>query len=125
MTHRTMALPALLVSGTLVLASVQVVFAFDATQADTRPAAETAPPSPSEPAQAAWSPDELNELVAPIALYPDALVAQIVAAASYPNQVVDADQWVQQHSYLKGAELAQAADSQSWDPSVKALTQFP
>jgi uncharacterized membrane protein YgcG len=122
---RTMVLPALLVSGTLVLASVQVGFASDATDAGTEPAAEMAPPSSSEPAQAAWSPDELNELVAPIALYPDALVAQIVAAASYPTQVADADQWVQQHSYLKGAELAQAADSQSWDPSVKALTQFP
>jgi uncharacterized membrane protein YgcG len=120
-----MVLPALLVSGTLVLACAQVGFASDATQAGTGPAAEMAPPSSSEPAQAAWTPDELNELVAPIALYPDALVAQIVAAASYPSQVADADQWVQQHSYLKGAELAQAADSQSWDPSVKALTQFP
>ena len=128
MTHhrtRKMALPALLVSGTIVLASVQVGFASDATQADTQPAAAMAPPSSSEPVQTAWSPDELNQLVAPIALYPDALVAQIVAAASYPTQVADADQWVQQHSYLKGEELAQAADSQSWDPSVKALTQFP
>src|ERR1700719_1852736 len=128
MTHhriRKMALPALLVSGTIVLASVQVGFASDATQADTRPAAEMAPPSSSEPAQAAWSPDELNQLVAPIALYPDALVAQIVAAASYPTEVVEADRWMQQNSGLKGEALAKAADSQSWDPSVKALTQFP
>jgi len=116
--HRTreMALPALLISGSLVLASVQ---------ADTQPAAEVAPPSSSEAVQAAWSPDELNQLVAPIALYPDALVAQIVAAASYPTEVVEADRWIQQNSGLKGEELAKAADSQSWDPSVKALTQFP
>jgi uncharacterized membrane protein YgcG len=117
-THRTreMALPALLISGSLVLASVQ---------ADTQPAAEVAPPSSSEAVQVAWSPDELNQLVAPIALYPDALVAQIVAAASYPTEVVEADRWIQQNSGLKGEELAKAADSQSWDPSVKALTQFP
>jgi hypothetical protein len=75
MTHRTreMALPALLVSGSLVLASVLVGCASQASQADTQPAAEVAPPSSSEPLQAAQSPDELNQLVAPIALYPDAL----------------------------------------------------
>jgi len=128
-----MALPALLVSGSFVLAIAQVGCASQATQADTTPAAEvmspSSPPSAqsSSPsaAQAAWSPDELNQLVAPIALYPDALVAQIVAAASYPTEVVEADRWLQQNSSLKGAELATAADSQSWDPSVKAVTQFP
>jgi len=127
MTHRTRerALPALLFSGALVLASVQVGCASQAPQADAQPAAEVAPPSSSEAAQAAWSPDELNQLVAPIALYPDALVAQIVAAANYPTEIVEADRWIQQNSGLKGGELAKAADSQSWDPSVKALTQFP
>jgi Protein of unknown function (DUF3300) len=127
MAHRTreMALPALLASGALILASVQVGCASQASQADTPPAAEVAPPSSSEAGQAAWSPDELNQLVAPIALYPDALVAQIVAAASYPTEVVEADRWIQQNPGLKGEELAKAADSQSWDPSVKALTQFP
>jgi uncharacterized membrane protein YgcG len=127
MTHRTRerALPALLASGALVLALVQVGCATQAPQPDTQPAAEVAPPSSSEAAQAAWSPDELNQLVAPIALYPDALVAQIVAAASYPTEIEAADRWIQQNSGLKGQELAKAADSQSWDPSVKALTQFP
>jgi Protein of unknown function (DUF3300) len=127
MIHRTreMALPALLISGFLVLASVQVGCASQVSQDDTQPAAEVAPPSSSEAVQVAWSPDELNQLVAPIALYPDALVAQIVAAASYPTEVVEADRWIQQNSGLKGEELAKAADSQSWDPSVKALTQFP
>jgi uncharacterized membrane protein YgcG len=127
MTHRTreMALRALLISGSLVLASVQVGCASQPSEADTGPAAEVVPPSSSEAFQAAQSPDELNQLVAPIALYPDALVAQIVAAASYPTQVVEADRWIQQNSGLKGEELAKAADSQSWDPSVKALTQFP
>jgi hypothetical protein len=120
-----MALPALLITGSLVLASVQVGCASQASQADTQPAAEVAPASFSEADQNAWSLDELNQLVAPIALYPDALVAQIVAAASYPTEVVEADRWIQQHSGLKGEELAKMADPQSWDPSVKALTQFP
>jgi hypothetical protein len=127
MTHRTRerALPALLVSGSLVLASMLVGCASQAAQADTPPAAGAASPSSSQAAQATWSSDELNQLVAPIALYPDALVAQIVAAASYPTEIVEADRWMQQNSGLKGEGLAKAADSQSWDPSVKALTQFP
>jgi uncharacterized membrane protein YgcG len=107
------------------LASAQVGCASQAPRADTPPAAEAASPSSSQAAEAAWSPDELNQLVAPIALYPDALVAQILAAASYPGEIDDADHWIQQRSDLKGEELAKAADSQSWDPSVKALTQFP
>jgi hypothetical protein len=71
------------------------------------------------------SPQEIQQLVAPIALYPDALVAQVLAASTYPDEVVEADRWIQAHSNLKGKELAQEVDKQSWDPSVKALTQFP
>jgi uncharacterized membrane protein YgcG len=71
------------------------------------------------------TPEQLQQLVAPIALYPDALVAQILAAATYPSEVVEADRWMQQHSGLQGQELASEVDKQSWDPSVKALTQFP
>ena len=64
-------------------------------------------------------------MVAPIALYPDSLVAQILAAATFPDQVVVADRWVQAHPDLKDDALAQAVDQQPWDPSVKALTAFP
>jgi hypothetical protein len=71
------------------------------------------------------SPQEVRQLVAPIALYPDALVAQILAASTYPTEIVEADRWMQGHSNLKGEELAKEVDKQSWDPSVKALTQFP
>ena len=71
------------------------------------------------------SPKELQQLVALIALYPDALVAQILAAATYPTQIVEADRWMQRHSNLKGQELAKEVDKQDWDPSVKALAQFP
>jgi len=71
------------------------------------------------------SPQELQQLVAPLALYPDALVAQILAAATYPTQIVEADRWMQGHSKLKGEELGKEVDKQDWDPSVKALAQFP
>jgi hypothetical protein len=71
------------------------------------------------------SADELQQLVAPIALYPDALVAQILGAATFPDQVALADNWLQQNKNLTGTGLTQAVDTQTWDPSVKALTQFP
>ena len=71
------------------------------------------------------TPQQLQQLVAPIALYPDSLVAQILAASTFPELVVEADQWVQAHPDLNGDALAQAVDQQPWDPSVKALTAFP
>ncbi len=84
-----------------------------------------------DPAQASQSqqyiqqaPEQLQRLVAPIALYPDSLVAQILAASTFPEQVVEADLCVQAHPDLKGHALAQAVDQQPWDPSVKALTAF-
>ena len=71
------------------------------------------------------SPKELQQLIAPIALYPDALVGQILAASVYPSQIVEANRWMQEHTDLKGEELAQEVNKQPWDPSVRALTQFP
>ncbi len=71
------------------------------------------------------TPQQLRKLVAPIALYPDSLVAQILAASTFPEHVVEADQWVHAHPDLKGDALAQAVDQQPWDASVKALTAFP
>jgi uncharacterized membrane protein YgcG len=68
---------------------------------------------------------ELHQLVAPIALYPDSLVGQILAASSYPTQIVEAQRWMQNNSGLSANQMAQAANSQSWDPSVKSLTAFP
>ena len=85
--------------------------------------------APNQPAQeqqyALQTPDELQQLVAPIALYPDSLVAQILAASAFPEQVVEADRWVQANPDLKGDALGQAVDQQPWDPSVKALAAFP
>jgi len=68
--------------------------------------------------------DQLYQLVAPIALFPDNLVAQVLAASTYPNEVTAANTWLQQNSNLKDGQLMQAADQQSWDVSVKGLTQF-
>jgi len=84
-----------------------------------------APTQSGPPTPAPLLADQLNSLVAPIALYPDALVAQVLAAAANPDQVAYADDWLAQNRNLTGQALAQAVDQQSWDPSVKALTQFP
>jgi Protein of unknown function (DUF3300) len=74
---------------------------------------------------APMSASELQGLLAPIALYPDALVAQILAASTFPDQVAVADYWLHQNRHLTGTSLIQTVDRQSWDASVKALTEFP
>ena len=87
------------------------------------------PPAPAAlppgPAPGAATAQELQEMVSPIALYPDVLVAQILAASTYPNQVVEADRWLKQNPGLTGDQLAAQVNPQPWDPSVKSLTQFP
>src|SRR5450631_261068 len=90
--------------------------------------AQAPPPGDHAPSQDGQAPPyttQIQQLVAPIALYPDSLVAQILAASTFPEQVVEADRWVQAHQDLKGDDLAKAVDQQPWDPSVKALTAFP
>jgi len=81
------------------------------------------PPPPPPP----LAPAQLDNLVARIALYPDPLIAQILAAATYPDQIPDAARWADQHHYLTGQALADAitADQLPWDPSVQALLPFP
>jgi hypothetical protein len=79
--------------------------------------------APIQPAQ--LTSEHLQQLAAPIALYPDELVAQVLAASTYPAEIVEANRWLQQNSSLKGAQLASAVDKQPWDPSVKALIEFP
>jgi hypothetical protein len=71
------------------------------------------------------SAEQLHQLVAPIALYPDALVAQILAASAYPTQIVEANRFLKENPNLRGQELGAEVDRQDWDPSVKALCQFP
>jgi hypothetical protein len=84
--------------------------------------------APAQDAPAPYTqqtPEELQQLVAPIALYPDSLVAQVLAASTFPDQVVEADRWAQANPDLNGDALGKAVDQQPWDPSVKALAAFP
>jgi Spy/CpxP family protein refolding chaperone len=69
--------------------------------------------------------EELDQVLAPIALHPDPLVSQILMASTYPLEVVQADRWVKQNASLKGDALTKALESQSWDPSIKSLVNFP
>jgi len=71
------------------------------------------------------SAEDLQALVAPIALYPDALVAQVLGASTFPDQVADVSNWLLQNKNLTSKALMETVDTQPWDPSVKALTQFP
>jgi hypothetical protein len=82
-------------------------------------------PGPGAPATATFPPEQIEQLVAPIALYPDALVAQILMASTYPLDVVEAARWVADHKDLEGEALEKAAAEQEWDPSVTALVYFP
>jgi Protein of unknown function (DUF3300) len=86
---------------------------------------QTLAQAPSAPQYTQQTAEQLQQLVAPIALYPDSLVAQILAASTFPEQVVVADRFVQAHPDLKGDELGHSVDQEPWDPSVKALTAFP
>jgi hypothetical protein len=106
---------ALFLSWCLLLLAVQDGFAYQ-----TNPSISQPPPQAAQ-----QSAEQLQQLVAPIALYPDALIAQILAAATYPSEIVEAEKWIEQHKHLKGDKLAKEVNKQSWDASVKALTQFP
>jgi hypothetical protein len=99
---------------TLLIAQSQVLYGQE-------PASDAAPPSSPAPQSA----EQIQALVAPVALYPDALVAQVLSAATYPDQIAVAQNWVLEHKDLTGQALMQEVDKQSWDPSVKALTAFP
>jgi hypothetical protein len=77
------------------------------------------------PAPGGANADELEQLVSPIALYPDTLIAQILAASTYPTQVIEANRWLNQNANLQGDQLAAAVNQQMWDPSVKSLCQYP
>src|SRR3954466_1651961 len=97
-------------------------------QAQTPPV-PAAPPAaaPAAPvqAQALLKAEELDALVAPIALYPDSLLALVLMASTYPLEVVQVDRWAKDNKNLKGDQLTAAADKQGWDDSVKSLLASP
>ena len=83
------------------------------------------PPPQQQPQQQALTQQQLQQLVAPIALYPDALLAQVLTASTYPLEVTMAARWSEKNQNLKGAALEDAMQKQPWDPSVKGLTAVP
>jgi hypothetical protein len=89
--------------------------------AQTQPAATAPPAQPS----AVFKPEELEQIVAPIALYPDALLAQVFMASTYPLEIVQAARWSREHPEIKGDAVAKEMEAQSWDPAVKSLVAFP
>jgi hypothetical protein len=105
-------LPALLVAAVLVIAAAVPVAFVTAQQA-----------APADTAKI--PPDQLDSLVAPIALYPDPLLAQVLAASTYPIEIVEMQQWLTKNSGLKDKALTDAVEQQPWDASVQALVGMP
>jgi hypothetical protein len=86
----------------------------------------TAPAAFGQPSDLpVFKPEELEQVLAPIALYPDSLLAQVLMASTYPLEIVQADRWARQNKDLKGEALTGALEKQNWDPSVKSLVNFP
>src|ERR1700744_4585267 len=104
--------------GRLLLA-LTIVVATAVGAAAQQPAAT---PPPSQPDQELLKPEQLEALIAPIALYPDALLANMLAAATYPLEVVEADRWIKENKNLKGSALETEVGKKGWDDSVKGLT---
>src|SRR5690242_1427794 len=87
--------------------------------------AQSPPPKPAAPAGASIPAEQLDSLVAPIALYPDPMLAQVLAASTYPLELVQLNQWLSKHKDLKDKALADAVQKEGWDPSVQALAALP
>ena len=107
----------------LVLCAAPFILVFSLASAPAR-AQNAAPPAQAQTEQT-LSKGQIEQLVAPIALYPDPLLTQVLMASTYPLEVVEAARWSQDNVAVKGAALGDAMQAQSWDPSVKALTAVP
>jgi len=86
---------------------------------------EPPPPPPGPSAPEIYSREELTQLLAPIALYPDPLLSQVLMASTYPLEIVEADRWLRKHPRLKREALDAALQGQDWDPSVKSICHYP
>src|SRR5262249_43209509 len=111
-----------LLGGLLLLAApASGLAAEDENAAPAEPQAAAA----TEPQAAKFTSDQLDNLVAPVALYPDSLLMQILIASTYPLEVVEAARWRSQNASLKDDALDKALEQKDWDPSVEGLTHFP
>ncbi|MCW9271879.1 DUF3300 domain-containing protein [Klebsiella variicola] len=98
------------------------------TEAAAQPApapTPTSPPAAAQPVTTTYTQAQIDQWVAPIALYPDSLLSQVLMASTYPDNVMQAVQWSQDNPAMKGDAAVQAVASQPWDPSVKSLVAFP
>lgn len=99
------------------------------TLATTQTLGAQEPSSAQAPAEtqaaSTFTPEQLEQIVAPIALHPDAILSQILMASTYPLEIVEAARWVQKNSALKGAKLEEALKQQDWDPNVKTICGLP
>lgn len=93
--------------------------------ATAAPSSQQSAPAAGAQTDARLPSQQLDDLVAPIALFPDSLVAQVLAASTYPIEIAEAQQWLKDHPKWKAAKLMDEAKKQKWDPSVKALVAFP
>ncbi len=114
----------------VVTAATIVMFTFSGVAVGQAPPPSGSPPAAdasSQPAQGekTFSQEQLDQVVAPIALYPDDLLAQVLMAATYPIEIVQAERWVKANPSLKDKALEDALQKQSWDPAVKSLAVFP
>ncbi|HEX5130462.1 MAG TPA: DUF3300 domain-containing protein [Usitatibacter sp.] len=113
------------ISARLIVAAVATAMAIAPLGVAHAQQPAAAPPAQAKPAGKAFSQQDLDELMAPIALYPDALLAQVLMASTYPLEVVEAARWQKANPALKDKALEAELEKQSWDPSVKALTAVP
>jgi hypothetical protein len=104
---------------------LMLMWGLAATPARAQDATAAAQAQTQTPIEEKWSEGQIEQLVAPIALYPDPLLTQVLMASTYPLEVVEAARWSHDNSMLKGGALQDAMQAQSWDPSVKALTTVP
>ncbi len=108
-----------------VLCIVVVPYASSVAMAQSFPQEQAQGQAQAQPQAQFLTPEQLDSLVAPIALYPDPLLSQVLAASTYPLEIVEAQQWLQQNRNLSSQQLVEAAKQQNWDPSVQLLVAFP
>src|SRR5262245_12683639 len=111
----------------VVIAALGLLHAGAPGQTTTTTAAKPAPIAASAPrgASATFSREQIEQLVAPIALYPDSLLSQVLMAATYPADVAEAAKWSKANKDMKGDAATQAVQNQPWDPAVQSLAAFP
>jgi hypothetical protein len=115
----------LLLCSAPVIALAQAPAAKQTTPTEQAPATTSSEPQMSQPDKPLLRPQELDQLVAPIALYPDPLLSNVLMASTYPLEVVQADRWLKENKNLQGDQLSNAASQQPWDNSLKALFATP